>query len=78
MTTMTATAHRTPIAQLQQRAIAELANNPTIVTYRMVDGTPHLLNLYAEIHRRINYVLAMICDLIGVPDITIDWSEASQ
>lgn len=75
---MTTTAHRTPIDQLQQRAIEELANNPTITTYRMVDGTPHLLNLAAEVHRRVNYVLAMICDLVGVPDITIDWSEASQ
>lgn len=68
---MTTAAHRTPIEQLRQRAIEELANNPTIVTYQMVDGIPRLLNLNAEIQRRINYALTRICDLIGLPDIDL-------
>lgn len=73
---MTTTAHRTPLERLQQRAIKELANNPTIVTYRMVDGTPLLLNLYAEIQRRIDYVLKTVCSLIGLPDVDpIGWDS---
>ena len=37
----------------------------------MVDGTPHLTNLYGEIQRRINYVTDMICTLIGIDPETL-------
>lgn len=62
---MTTTAHRIPLEALQQRAIEELANNPTITTYVMVDGTAYLANLHDEIQRRIDYVLDRLCDLIA-------------
>lgn len=64
-------AHRIPIDQLRQRAAEELAANPTIVSYIIDGDTISILNWHNEIQRRINYALAALADIIGVPHIDI-------
>mgnify|MGYP000863011603 FL=1 len=68
---MSVTAHRLPIAELQRRAVKELAANPTITTYQWINDRYIATNLNAVLQRNIDYVLGMICDLIGIDRKTL-------
>lgn len=53
------------------RHTKELAANPTITTYQYIDGRYTATNLNGVIQRNIDYVLGMICDLIGIDRKTL-------
>lgn len=72
---MTTTAHRIPLEDLQQRAIQELAANPTISTWTWVDGKEvrPSMSLLEAIGWALDRTLEMVCELIG-----FDWNAIAE
>lgn len=69
---MTVTAHRRPLAELLDAALAELQTNPTISSYQFIDGVEiRGVSWDERIQTVLNTALEMLCDLIGIDFTTI-------
>lgn len=69
---MAVTAHRRPLAELVDAALAELRTNPTISSYQFINGIEIRGMSWAEqIQAALDSTLEIICDLIGINFTTI-------